>query len=103
MDKLLYINQQFKQFIYRVCQDESIFDIAIKFNTTPQLIIDENSLDRYITTNDILIITRQIGDLYTVTPFDSIESICLKFNVSKEQIFKQNKIDYVYPYQLILI
>ena len=103
MTKLLFLNENQKKFVYRVQEQENIFDIANRYNTTASLLISENFLTKPPNVNSFIVVDCKNKPRYEVQPSDSVASIARRFNTTGERLLELNGIDYLFPFQIILI
>ena len=101
MNEILFLYSNCKQFVYRVQEGESIFDISKKFNQTPKKIIEQNGLSKPPLANSLICISRGESALYLVKPSDTLQKIAQKFSTTENQILLLNGIEYLYPFQII--
>jgi len=101
MNELLFLYSNCKQFIYRVQEGESIFDISKKFNQTPAKIIEQNGLCKAPCANSLICISSSESKLYLVKPSDTIQKIAQQFLTTEQEILTLNKVNYLYPFQII--
>ena len=77
--------------IYRVCDDETIEDIANKYNIEPEIIYEFNNTQK-VEKGDLLFIPKKNLAIHIVMPGDTLESIAKKYNVTIEKILSNNNI-----------
>lgn len=77
--------------IYKIKRNETLKDIAKKFNTTEELIRQENEIEE-IEEGDVVLIAEKNRAVYVVKPLDNLSSVANKFNVTKEYIINKNKL-----------
>ncbi len=102
MDNFVFSLSLFNEGLYIVEKGDTIKSIALKFNTTKNLIIYDNFLSREVEENDYLYI-KCYKTVYTVTATDTLKDIAEKFNKTEEEILRLNRIKYIYPTQKIVI
>lgn len=96
---------------YRVKENETIDEIALRFNTSVDYILDINNM-----TNDYplregldIIVPKnkeKYFDTYTINKGDTLYAISRKYNINPELLAALNGIDaddYIYPNQVILL
>ncbi len=104
MEKLLFLYENCQKFVYRISDNESLFDLCMKFKVSPQRIIKINGLSKNPAPNSLIVIEKlQKTFIYQVMPGDTLDLIEQRFYVSKQQILTQNCIEYIFPFQLIEI
>ena len=97
--------------VYKVNNGDTIEPIALKFNTTPQIIYDINSFNPMtdINTLEYIVVPSsklQIFEYYTVNSGDTISSIARKYNTTVEIISSINGLkegEYIYQNEILLI
>ena len=88
--------------LYVVEKDDTLNSIALKFNTTKNMLIVDNRLSDEVKEKDYLYIKRY-KTVYSVAVCDTLDSIAKKFNMTKEEILRINRINYIYPTLKIVI
>ncbi len=88
--------------LYIVEKGDTLSSIALKFNTTKNMIILDNRLTEEVKEKDYLYIKRY-KTVYSVDVCDTLDSIAKKFNMTKEEILRLNRINYIYPTLKIVI
>ena len=96
--------------VYRVLNGETLENIADKFGTTIDGLIDMNGLEEAAlrATDEIIVpdTSRKYFEYYKVQKGDSIYAIARKYNINPELLATLNGLnnsDYIYPNQLIMI
>lgn len=97
--------------IYKINYGESLDDIARKFNTTTDMLIQINdmNINDYLRTGDEIIVpdtSKQYFEYYTIQKGDSLYQIARKYNINPKLLASLNGLnddDYIYPNQVILI
>lgn len=96
--------------VYRVLNGETLENIADKFGTTIDGLIDMNGLEEAAlrVTDEIIVpdTSRKYFEYYKVQKGDSIYAIARKYNINPELLATLNGLnnsDYIYPNQLIMI
>ena len=104
MEKLLFLYENCQKFVYRISENESLFDLCLNFKVAPQRIIKINGLSKNPAPNSLIEIEKlQNTIIYQVKPSDTIDLIAQRFCTSKQKILTQNCIEYIFPFQLIEI
>lgn len=103
MSKLLFLHSNYDSIIYRVSEGENLFDVARKFNQTPQQIIRQNHLTQPLQPNSLIYVEVVDGHQYVVRVGETLDEIAKRFKISAEQISTLNQVKYLYPYQIILL
>ena len=96
MEEINYVINQTKQGVYFVLENETLKDVAVKFNTTEKLLIIQNSLTDQNVIGKALFV-KSYEKVYTVNLNETLKNICEKFAVLPEVIQKINCIKDVYP------
>jgi len=78
--------------LYAVKQNETLKDIALKFNTTEELLKNYNDLKNDVDFGDVILINEKNKALYIVKPLDNLDSISKKFMVSTQEIIRKNNL-----------
>ena len=73
-------------------QNETLKDIALKFNTTEELLKNYNDLKNDVDFGDVILINEKNKALYIVKPLDNLDSISKKFMVSTQEIIRKNNL-----------
>lgn len=103
MEKLLYPFVKDQIIFYRIQANETLNDVALKFNVSPLNIVLSNGLTSSPSVGRVLFIEKNQNMLYSVKVGDTLEKIALKFCVDVQTLKKINNIDFVYPFLLIEI
>jgi LysM repeat protein len=88
--------------LYIVEKGDTLNSIALKFNTTKNMLILDNHLTEEVKEKDYLYI-RRYKTVYSVEACDTLDSLANKFNMTKEEILRINRINYIYPTLKIII
>jgi LysM repeat protein len=88
--------------VYRVTGCDTLSKIALRFNTTPELIISDNRITGEIYEGQRLYV-RSMGKPHTVKPFETYESIASHYGVGVEALVKLNRATRVFPGRIIII
>jgi len=78
-----------KNIVHKVKIGETLEDIAKKYTTTTQILMQVNNI-KSVAEGDRVYIPHQNTAIYVVKPLDTINSIAQKFNVSVEYIREKN-------------
>ncbi len=95
--------------IYEVEENDSLENIAIRFNTTVDALIKENNLQGEINVGTRLVIPQnkdRYFNVYTVSKGDSLYKIAKMYNINPKLLAALNGLtfdDYIYPNEEILI
>ena len=77
--------------IYFVKENETLASVADKFNTTVEIIKEDNQITQ-ASEGDILWIRKKNTMIYVVKPADTLVSISEKLNVTMDHIIKINNL-----------
>lgn len=102
MNNLKCVIDLYNEGLYIVERGDTLKSIALKFNTTKNMIILDNRLTEEVKQNDYLYIKRY-KTIYEIKVSDTLEGIANKFNLTKEEILRKNGINYIYPTLKIII
>ena len=94
-----YLNSCF----HRVCEGETLFDVALKYGTTAHLLAKENGLTGELHAGDMLIVTRKEGRRYIVKEGDTLSSISVINKIPENEILLKNQIDFIYSGLTLLL
>lgn len=95
-----------ENFIYKVCKEENVKDIANKFKLSEGILIKENSLNSSILEEgDVIFVNSENKYFYTVKPLDTINHIAKKFNVTTIYIKEKNNLlsNHLFIGQILII
>ena len=101
MNKLLNTILFFGEGVYFVDVGDTLYKVALKFNTTQTLLAKDNNLTKEIEVGDVLYV-KTYKEIYIVQPTDTLKSLAEKFNTTEDRLLDINKISYIYPYQKII-
>lgn len=101
MSELLFLYSNCGKIVYRVSEDENLFDICKKFNQTPVKIIADNCLEGAPKANSLIYVERGSQRIYTVKVGDTLEKIAKASKMSVDELLEVNGIQYIFPYQML--
>ena len=97
MENLKYCLINTGEGVYYCEEGDTLDEIAVKFNTTKELIVKDNRLEGEVAVGDIIYVKRY-KKIYEVQVGDTPFSVANKLQTTEEELFAVNKINYVYPF-----
>lgn len=89
---------------YTVKKGDTIYSIAERYNTTPEIFISLNGLKEgeYIYENEILLVPKQDVNIYLTKENDTLKQVVKKLDGNIDDIYMQNPNIYLLPGQLVI-
>jgi len=90
---------------YKVKQGDTLYNIAVKYNTTVPMIASINGIKQtdYIYPGQIILVPKSNIKTYITKAGDTLSSVANYFKVSNQKIITDNKGIYLLPEQLIIV
>lgn len=89
--------------IYKIQRGDTLFSLAQKYNTTPELLMILNGLEpnAYLYVDDNLLVPKEGIGLYLTKYGDSIQKIATEKELNPEDIWVYNEKIYLLPDQIV--
>ncbi len=90
---------------YKVKQGDTLYNIAVKYNTTVPMVASINGIKQtdYIYPGQIILVPKSNIKTYITKAGDTLSSVANYFKVSNQKIITDNKGIYLLPEQLIIV